>query len=105
VSALKRKWRLSTDVSTPPQEASSSVTVKTAALESTMEEMMRTQRGVAVALGYSGGLGGGSNIEKQQEGLPLAFDEMSLEALEVCFAFSEGESEAAQFGICAGVDI
>jgi len=60
---------------------------------------------VAVALGYSGGLGGGSNIEKQQEGLPLAFDEMSLEALEVFFAFSEGESEAAQFSICAGVDI
>ena len=64
-----------------------------------MDETTRTRRGVAVADDSSGGLGGGGNNEKQQDGLSLAFDEMSLEALEVVCAFGDGENEAAPFSI------
>jgi hypothetical protein len=40
-----------------------------------------------VAVSSSGGLGGGCNREKQQDIVPLAFDEMLFEALEVVCAF------------------
>ena len=99
MEALGREWRLPTKVSTRQREASSSATEKTASLESTMDETTRTRRGVAVADDSSGGLGGGGNSEKQQEGLPLVFDEMSLKAVEVLCAFGDGESEAAPFSI------